>query len=379
MFDYETLRLIWWLLLGILLMGFAVMDGFDMGAASLLPFVARNDSERRIVINSVGPVWEGNQVWLILGGGAIFAAWPYLYAVAFSGFYIAMLVVLLSLILRPVGFKFRSKMPDARWRSVWDWCLFIGGTVPPIIFGVAIGNAILGVPYTFDDELRMSYHGSFFDLLSPFALLCGLVGLSMILLQGASWLVIKTDAIVQKRARAAVVILAMLTPILFIIAGIWAGGILEGYRITGTLHPGGPSNPLLKTVEHVQGAWMDNYNHMPITLLVPALAVLGSGVALWAVSMRKPLAGFIGSSLVQMGVIGTAGVSMFPFLLPSSSDPNASLTVWDASSSRTTLIVMLSVTLVFMPIILAYTGWVYHVLRGKVTAAHVKEQGDTLY
>ena len=151
--DYETLRVIWWVLLGVLLIGFAVMDGFDLGVGILLPFVARTDGERRVVVNAVGPVWEGNQVWLILGGGAIFAAWPLIYAVAFSGFYLAMLVVLLALILRPVGFKFRSKMPGTRWRATWDWLLFLGGFVPALIFGVAVGNALVGAPFTFDDTL----------------------------------------------------------------------------------------------------------------------------------------------------------------------------------------------------------------------------------
>ncbi|MDD5586349.1 MAG: cytochrome d ubiquinol oxidase subunit II, partial [Alphaproteobacteria bacterium] len=181
--DYEILRLIWWVLLGVLLMGFAVMDGFDMGAAALLPFVTRNDSERRIVINTVGPVWEGNQVWLILGAGAVFAAWPALYATAFSGFYLAMFLVLFTLILRPVAFKFRSKREGRLWRGTWDTCLFLSGTVPPLIFGVAFGNILQGVPFTFDEAMRMTYEGGLLGLLNPFALLCGLVSLAMTVLQ----------------------------------------------------------------------------------------------------------------------------------------------------------------------------------------------------
>src|SRR5262245_2347834 len=143
--DYELLRLLWWAVLGVLLIGVAVMNGLDLGAAILLPAVAKSDIERRIVINTVGPVWEGNQVWLILGGGAIFAAWPPLYAVAFSGFYLAMFVVLSALILRPVGFKYRSKRDSEQWRSRWDWALFVGGFVPALIFGVAVGNVLQGV------------------------------------------------------------------------------------------------------------------------------------------------------------------------------------------------------------------------------------------
>ena len=171
--DYETLRIIWWALLGILLIGFAIMDGFDLGTAILLPFMGRTDLERRMLINSVGPVWEGNQVWFILGGGAAFAAWPPLYAISFSGFYLAMLLVLLALILRPVAIKFRSKIDDDTWRTVCDIALFISGIVPALIFGVAFGNLLLGVPFHLDDELRAHYTGSFFGLLNPFALLCG--------------------------------------------------------------------------------------------------------------------------------------------------------------------------------------------------------------
>ncbi len=186
--DFATLRVIWWLLLGVLLIGFAVMDGFDLGVGILLPFVARTDGERRVAINSVGPVWEGNQVWLILGAGAIFAAWPAIYAVAFSGFYLAMFVVLCSLILRPVGFKYRSKLEGTRWRAFWDWMLFVGGFVPALIFGVAVGNALLGAPFVFDETLRMTYHGGFFDLLSPFALLSGLVSVAMLAMHGGTYL-----------------------------------------------------------------------------------------------------------------------------------------------------------------------------------------------
>src|SRR5579872_2978355 len=169
--SYEALRVTWWVLLGVLLIGFAAMDGFDMGVGALLPFVARNDLERRIAINTVGPVWEGNQVWFILGGGAIFAAWPTLYAASFSGFYLAMFLVLLTLILRPVSFKFRSKVQAPVWRAVCDWALFAGGVVPSLVFGVAFGNLFLGVPFTFDDNLRFSSTISLISLLNPFALL----------------------------------------------------------------------------------------------------------------------------------------------------------------------------------------------------------------
>ena len=152
--GFDVLRVIWWLLLGVLLTGFALTDGFDMGVGALIPFVGKSDAERRVAINTVGPVWEGNQVWFILGGGAIFAAWPPLYAVSFSGFYLAMFVILAALILRPVGFKYRSKRDSATWRNAWDWALFVGGAVPALIFGVAMGNVLQGVPFHFNAEAR---------------------------------------------------------------------------------------------------------------------------------------------------------------------------------------------------------------------------------
>ncbi|MGE3623249.1 MAG: cytochrome d ubiquinol oxidase subunit II [Bdellovibrionales bacterium] len=379
MFDYETMRLIWWALLGVLLMGFAVTDGYDLGSASLLPYVGRNDTERRQVLNTIGPFWEGNQVWLILGGGAMFAAWPYLYAIAFSGFYLAMFAVLSALILRPVSITFRGKMPDKRWRLFWDWAFVVSGTVPPVIFGVAFGNALQGVPFMLDDTMRMTYYGSFFQLLNPYALLCGVISLSMIWMQGATWLAVKTDAAVHKRACQVVVVTALVTPVLFTFAGLWAGSFLDGYRIVSEIDPNGLSNPLLKTVERARGVWMNNYTRHPVTLLVPFLVAAGSGLALWGIMARRHAVSFIGSSLVQIGVIGTAGVTMFPFLLPSSLDPDVSLTIWDASSSRTTLVLMTFVTAAVLPIVLLYTAWVLRVMRGKVTAAYIKEHGDKLY
>ena len=247
MFDFETLKVIWWLLLGVLLIGFAIMDGFDLGVGMLLPFVARGDTERRVVINTVGPVWEGNQVWLILGGGAIFAAWPALYAASFSGFYLAMLLVLAALILRPVGFKFRSKMPGAGWRANWDWALFVGGAVPALVFGVAMGNLLEGVPFSFDSDLRATYAFGLFDLLNPFALLCGFVSVAMLLTHGAVYLAVKTDGEVAQRARTISRFAALTWVLLFALAGLWLWMSHFGFAITSGAMPGGEPDPLAKT------------------------------------------------------------------------------------------------------------------------------------
>jgi cytochrome d ubiquinol oxidase subunit II len=373
MIDYEILRLVWWLLLGVLLIGFAVTDGFDLGVGILLPFVGRTDVERRIAINTVGPVWEGNQVWLILGGGAIFAAWPPLYAVAFSGFYLAMFLTLLALILRPVGFKFRSKIADPRWRTVWDWALFIGGLVPALIFGVAFGNLFLGAPFRLDDTLRLTYEGNLFGLLTPFALLSGLVSVAMVTMHGGTYLALKAGRPVEDRAIAAVRYAVVALLVLFTLAGIWVGVGLSGYQITSVVDPNGPSNPLLKTVTTVAGGWLANDHAHPWMIIAPLLVYIMAPLAALLVGRKRFFLAFVASGLAIAGVISTAGLSLFPFMLPSSLDPNSSLTVWDASSSQLTLGIMVGVTVVFLPIILAYTTWVYSVLRGRVTSADIQD------
>ncbi|SCK13623.1 cytochrome d ubiquinol oxidase subunit II [Variovorax sp. HW608] len=371
--SYETLRLTWWALLGVLLIGFAVTDGFDLGAAALLPWVARTDLERRVVINSVGPVWEGNQVWLIVGGGAIFAAWPPLYAVSFSGFYFAMFAALVPLILRPVAFKFRSKRADAAWRSRWDAVLCLAGVVPALIFGIAMGNVLQGVPFRFAGDMRIFYEGTFFGLLNPYALLAGLVSLSMLLMHGASWLQLKAEGAVAERARRFGVVAALATAVLYALAGLMLTRFVQGYQITSEVAAGGPSNPLLKTVAQAPGAWLANYAAHPSLWLVPALGVAGPLLAAGAIAARRALAALLASGVSIAGIIASVGVSMFPFLLPSSLDARASLTAWDASSSHLTLFVMLVVTAIFLPLIIGYTSWVYAVLSGKVDQRAIEE------
>ncbi|MFG1348640.1 cytochrome d ubiquinol oxidase subunit II [Xanthobacter autotrophicus] len=378
--DYDTLRVIWWLLLGVLLIGFAVMDGFDLGSGILLPFVAKTDLERRVVINAVGPVWEGNQVWLILGGGAIFAAWPQLYAVSFSGFYLAMFAILFALILRPVGFKYRSKREGAAWRSAWDWALFVGGLVPALVMGVAVGNVLQGVPFHLNDDLRIFYDGTtLFELLNPFGLLCGLLSVAMLTMHGAGWLLLKTEGAVAARARTIGSVAALATIALFVLGGVWLFLGIDGYRIVGTIATDGPSNPLAKAVEMAPRAWFANYAAHPWMLAGPALGLLGALASLAFLRGRVEIGALLSSALSIFGIISTVGLSMFPFILPSSLDPRSSLTVWDASSSHLTLFVMLVATVIFVPIIIAYTTWVYHVLWGKVDARSIADGNGHAY
>ncbi|MAS44151.1 MAG: cytochrome d ubiquinol oxidase subunit II [Rhodobacteraceae bacterium] len=378
--DYDVLRVIWWLLLGVLLIGFAMTDGFDMGVGALLPFVGRTDVERRVAINTVGPVWEGNQVWFILGGGAIFAAWPPLYAVSFSGFYLAMFLILAALIVRPVAFKYRSKRDGTAWRTTWDWALFAGGAVPALVFGVAVGNVLQGVPFELTPELFSLYPGGalakLFGLLNPFALLCGAVSLSMLVTHGAAWLALKTEGVVAARARAIGSVTGLLTPAGFVLAGLWLAVGIEGYAFAGEVAADGPSNPLYNDVVRT-ASWLTAYAERPWIAIAPLLGLAGMGMAWLGMRAGREVSTLLWSKLGIFGAISTVGLTMFPFLLPSSRHPNSSLSVWDSSSSHLTLFTMLVATVIFMPLILLYTAWVYRVLWGKVTEADVADNSHS--
>jgi cytochrome d ubiquinol oxidase subunit II len=375
MLDYGILRLIWWALIGVLLIGFAILDGFDLGVAMLHPFVARSDTERRVTMNTIGPVWEGNQIWFVLGGGAVFAAWPVLYSVSFSGFYLAMMLVLIGFILRPVALTYRSKRPSSAWRAFWDWAFFVSGLIPSLVFGVAFGNLLRGAPFHFGNGLNVVYEGNLLGLLNPFALLCGLVSVAMLVMQGGSFLAVKTQGEVAARARRFGAVAGIALAVLFALAGLLIATIVEGYVYQSAADWSGPSNPTLKTVAREAGAWLGNYGRAPLTLVLPLLGLLGGAGAAAALSRGYARTALGFSSVAIAGVILTAGASLFPFLMPSSSTPSHSLTVWDSSSSRSTLFLMLLVVVVFLPIVLAYTAWAYRVFRGLVTEAAI-ERGD---
>lgn len=372
MIEYEVLRVTWWLLLGVLLIGFSVTDGFDLGVAAMHRFIGRTDEERRMLLESIEPVWDGNQVWFILGGGAAFAAWPMLYAVSFSAFYLAMFLVLAALILRPVGFMFRNHVADPRWRNVWDWALFVGGAAPALLLGVAFGNLFLGVPFEFDSLMRISYGGGLLGLLHPFALLVGLVSLSMFLMHGGTYAAVKTGEPVAERAGRVAMYAALALIATFVLAGLWAAS-MEGYRVATAVDGSAASNPTVKEVVRESGAWLEAYRNQPWFWLAPLLAVAAAGMSAVASQRARPRTAFLASGVSVASVVLTGGFSLFPFLLPSSSNPNVSLTVWDASSSQLTLFIMLLAVLIFMPIVLAYTAWVFRILRGKVTIDHVRE------
>jgi cytochrome d ubiquinol oxidase subunit II len=377
-FDYETLRVIWWAFLGLLLIGFAITGGYDLGVGVLLPYLGKTDEERRIIINAIAPTWEGNQVWFVMAGGALFAAWPTVYAVSFSSLYIALLLTLFALFLRPIGFDYRSKMPSQKWRSNWDKALFVGGSVPALVFGIAFGNLLKGIPFHLESDMRIVYFGNILGLLNPFSLMAGLISLSMFIMHGAVYLQIKTVTGVAKRAKRATMIFTLVTMVLFALAGWWIT-FLDGYHIASEIPHNGASNPMEKFVKRGSGLWLDNYGHLPELLAVPAMAFLSGVMTMILSKVNRPGSAFIFSSITIVSIILTAGCSMFPFIIPSSISLNSSLTVWDSSSSLASLNILFWVTVIFLPIIIFYTSWVFRVFRGKITVEQVRKNSHTLY
>ncbi|MEZ8288949.1 MULTISPECIES: cytochrome d ubiquinol oxidase subunit II [Vibrio] len=378
MFDYESLRLIWWVLIGVLLVGFAVTDGFDMGVAALSPVIGKSDTERRIMLNTIAPHWDGNQVWLITAGGALFAAWPLVYATSFSGFYFAMYVTLAALWLRPLALDYRSKIEEPKWRKAWDYALCFSGTVPPIIFGVAFGNLLQGVPFELNYLMMSKYHGTFFALLNPFALLCGVLALMLFVMQGATWLQMKTTEELHSRARNVAQITGLIAIALFVIGGFWVQSI-EGYVITSTIDTFADSNPLNKEVSPQVGAWMTNFETYPAMWAAPILGVVMPLLAVIASRFERGGFAFLFSSLSNAGVILTAGFAMFPFVMPSSWNPNHSLTMWDSTASELTLGLMTGVAAVMVPVILGYTTWTYYKMFGRLDKKHIEDNDVSAY
>ena len=280
--------------------------------------------------------------------------------------------------MRPIGFDYRSKLPNPQWRKAWDWALFAGGIIPALIFGVAFGNLLLGVPFEMDSTLKSTYTGSFFGLLTPFALVAGLLSVAMLLNHGATWLQMKTDGFIEVRARAVSVVLSLTGVTLFVLAGLWVAFGLDGFVITSAVDTIATSNPLKKEVAIEAGAWMSNYSKYPFMIAAPVLGIIaGLACALFSKKGNAGMA-FVSSALFIAGVILTAGFSMFPFLMPSITMPEASLTVWDATSSHMTLNVMFIVACIFVPIVLSYTAYSFYVMRGRIKNEDL-DQSHTIY
>ena len=329
------LQITWFFLIGVLLAGYAILDGFDLGAGILHLFVAKNDRERRLVLNSIGPVWDGNEVWLLTGGGAIFAAFPKVYATVFSGFYLALMLVLVALIIRAVSLEFRSRIESLAWRKTWDVAFAISSFLPALLFGVAVGNILRGIPLSPDGE----FAGTFLGLLNPFALLVGLLSTVMFVLQGASWLMLKTEGAIADRARIAA---EFAWPALI---ALWV--VATGFARIDAPH-----------------LW-ENFAS-PIAWIAPVAFVLVA--FLYPLELRvSPARAFATSSAAIALLVLLAGESLFPYLVPARGLLDISLTIYNASSSLLTLKTMFVIALIGMPIVIAYTLFIYRKFVAKVT------------
>ncbi len=371
--DYATLKVLWWIFISALFVIFFILGGKDFGVNILLPFLGKTDDERRLIINSIGATWEGNQVWFVTAAGATFAAWPIVYATAFSGLYYAFFLVLLTLILRPPAFDYRSKLESKLWRSTWDWCLFVSGFVPSLVLGVGLGNLLLGVPFQFNEYLQSEYTGSFWALLNPFALLFGLSAVAILMLQAGLYLQKKLPHDFEKRIIRLNVMSAVTFIVLFVLIGLWLQLGVSGFQIESIGNLQGALIPITKNVSIVPQGWLRHFNEIPALWAIPFLTVLCALLAAGCSAKRWSACGIVMGSLCITFALATANIALFPFILPSSINPNHSITLWDGASSHRTLQYMFWVTIVFLPIVLSYTAWVYKVMSGKVENTALKE------
>ncbi len=332
--DLQTMQIIWFILVAVLFTGFFILEGFDFGVGILLPFMGKDDIERRTVINTIGPFWDGNEVWLITAGGAIFAAFPHWYATLFSGFYPALLLMLVALIFRGVAFEYRSKHESPAWRSFWDWSIFFGSAIPALLWGVAMANFIRGVPI----DGSMNYTGGFFNLLNPYALVCGLTSLTLFTLHGAVFLSLKTTDDLKVRALGLAKKIWAPAALLLMVFAIYTFTETDLFARLG-VNPG---------VVPIFG----------VLALFSVIVLLGRGASGWAFVMTAVAIAF-STITIFMG--------LFPRVMVSSTNPDWSLTIFNSSSSEYTLGIMTTIAAIFVPIVLLYQGWSYWIFRQRVS------------
>ncbi len=367
MFEVETLQLIWWVLIVVLFTGFALTDGFDIGVGILLPIAGKTNTERRILINAIAPHWDGNQVWFVLGIGALFAAWPPVYATVFSLLYVPLMLCLFGLFFRPVGFDYRAKIDNATWRTFWDWGIFTGSALPIFLLGLSVGNLFLGIPFDIDEFHRPVVTSSFLGLFNPFAVFVGLLTLALMILHGATYAQVRTEGELFHRLTRFARYSSLTAIILFVIAGAALALYIKGYFID--------SDRLVKTEI---GAWLSGYTNRGIAIGLPLISIIGLVLAYLKAGESAVLA-FSGSTIAMAGVLTTAATSLFPFIAPSSISMDDSLTVFNATSSHYTLTILTVMAMLFVPIILGYTFWCYRAMWGRITEKYIKDNGHSLY
>lgn len=361
-FDYTTLKIIWWVILGALIIAFAIVIGCDLGIAMLLSFLGKNDNDRAAILNATVPICRANQLWFILIGGAVVAAWPMVYAVSFSSMYFVLLMIIFALFLRPIGFNFRGLLPDEKWRYNWDKVLFIGGLVPAFAFGVAFSNLLKGIPFHLESDLQIVYPGNIWAFLDPFSVLAGLISLSMLFMQGAVYYQFKSEGKINLRTKKIILFFTISALVLFAIVSYWTT-FISGYHISSEVFPNALPKPLSSIVKQDSGLWLDNYGHLPYLWYLPASVFVSGLLTIIFSRLNKPAYAFAFSSITIGAIVLTAGCSMFPFIIPSSISPNSSLTVWDYSSTQDRLNLMIWELAIFLPLMAMYSCWTFRVLR----------------
>jgi cytochrome d ubiquinol oxidase subunit II len=334
-----VLRDIWFLLIAVLWIGYFVLEGFDFGLGILLPFLGRTDGQRRALIRAIGPVWDGNEVWVLVAGGATFAAFPYWYATLFSGFYLALFLILAALIIRGVAFEYRGKRDSAAWRKGWDWAIFLGSAVPALLWGVAFANIVAGVPI----DKNMEFTGNLLTLLNPFALLGGVVTLTLFMTHGAAYIALKTEGELRERANRALVVIGL-------VAAVAAVLFL---------------------------AWTQIQSLVVVSAVASVLAALALVGALLANLLKREGWAFIGTALTIALAVVALFLHLYPNVMPSSTNSAFNLTITNASSTDLTLTIMTIVAVIFTPLVLLYQGWTYWIFRQRISADRVPDPSET--
>jgi cytochrome bd ubiquinol oxidase subunit II len=366
MFDYITLKIIWWLIFGVIVVAFFVTAGMDIGVNFLLPIVGKSDYDRRLIINSTGPTWEGNQVWLILFVAGLLAIWPTLYATLLYSMYFLCLILVFTLILRPPGIDYRNKINSHTWRITWDICLFIGAIAVALAIAILVAYLFTGLPYYFDNDMRPIYQGSFYKLISPLSLLCFIVVLSWLSLHGALFLQYKLQDIPAQRSKKVVQIAGWTFLAAFIVTGVYVGFWIPAYKIDFIPELNSEFLPTAKIVSLLETGWCYNFTQNYWLWILPVLVLLATRVAMRLSKFGKPVTALFVNAIGMLALVFTVAAAIFPFLLLSQVNLNHSLTIWDAAASKNTLWYSLLAVVVLLPIVLLYTTWVYRVMRGKV-------------
>ncbi|QJC36499.1 cytochrome d ubiquinol oxidase subunit II [Enterobacteriaceae endosymbiont of Donacia simplex] len=380
MLNYKFLCLIWSIIIGILITGFMITDGLDMGVGILLFIIGKNNIERRILINTIAPHWDGNQVWLITTGAALFAAWPIVYATLFSHFYIAMILLLVSLFLRPIGFEYRSKIKNEIWQKTCDICISIGSIIPPAIIGIALGNILKGIPFYLNKYYIIYSKEHFLKLFNLSSIMISITTVILVINHAATYLQIRIkDLIINRRLNLLLKVSSILLIIFFILSFTNVLFFIKGYKFKTLVCQ--KTNIIYKThnIIYEKKAWMNNFQNFKYLYLLPLLSIILPFLIILTSIYKKKIITFIFSIFTIISIISTIGIIMFPFIIPSNIKYYQSLTIWNSTSSQLTLNIMLYVVMIFMPIILTYTFWCYKKMFFYINKEEIKKKSDFYY